>query len=57
MLLKKKGNDVFLFQDEEELEECCKNTTNALSDFQDFDVQRYDKRSKRFNKVKFSTIK
>ena len=57
MILKKKGNDVFLFQDEEEFEECCKNTANALPDFQDFDVQRYDKRSKRFNKVKFSTIK
>ena len=57
MLLRKKGNEIFLFENEEELKEFCSDSRFTQSMFQNFDVQKYDKKQKRFTRVKSSIIK
>ena len=57
MLLRKKGNEIFLFENEEELKEYCADSRFTLSMFQNFDLQKFDKRTKRFVRVKASTLK
>jgi len=57
MLLRKKGNEIFLFENEEELKEYCADSRFTLSMFQNFDIQKYDKKQKRFIRAKSSIIK
>lgn len=57
MLLRKKGNEIFLFENEDELKEACANSRFDKGMFKVFDVQRYDKKQNRFARVKSSIIK
>ncbi len=57
MLLRKKGNEIFLFEDEEELKEFCSDSRFTQNMFQSFDIQKYDKKQKRFVRAKSSIIK
>tara|TARA_X000000950_G_C13366880_1_gene438797 strand:- start:25 stop:198 length:174 start_codon:yes stop_codon:yes gene_type:complete len=57
MLLRKKGNEIFFFEDEEELKEYCSDSRFTQSMFQHFDIQKYDKKQKRFIRTKSSIIK
>ena len=57
MLLRKKGNEIFFFEDEEELKEYCSDSRFTQSMFQHFDIQKYDKKQKRFIRAKSSIIK
>ena len=57
MILRKKGNEIFFFEDEEELKEYCSDSRFTQSMFQHFDIQKYDKKQKRFIRTKSSIIK
>ena len=57
MLLRKKGSEIFLFENEEELKEYCSDSRFTQSMFQHFDIQKYDKKQKRFIRAKSSIIK
>ena len=57
MLLRKKGNEIFLFENEEELKEYCSDSRFTQSMFKVFDVQKYDNKTKKFIRAKSSIIK
>ncbi len=52
MILRKKGNDLFIFEDEQELKDFCSNNKQAsLGDFKSVTLQKYNKRTKRFDRM------
>lgn len=57
MILKKKGNEIFSFENEEELKNyCAENNSINLRMFQDFDISKFNKRTKRFDRIKSSKV-
>ena len=53
MILRKKGNDIFAFDTEEELKDfCSKNKQVSVSDFSVITIQKYNKKTGRFDRVK-----
>jgi len=53
MLFKRKGNEIYCFDNEDEIKNYCADTTNVNSKmFSDFDISKYNKRTKRFDKIK-----
>jgi len=53
MLFKRKGNEIYCFDNEDEFKNYCADTTNVNSKmFSDFDISKYNKRTKRFDKIK-----
>lgn len=57
MLLKKKGNEIFSFENEEELKNyCAESNAVNLRMFQDFDISKYNKRTKRFERIKSNKV-
>ena len=57
MIFKRKANQIFCFDSEEELKDCCAENNNInIKMYQDFDVSKYNKRNKRFDKIKSNKI-
>jgi hypothetical protein len=52
MIIRKKGNDLFVFEDEQELKDfCADNKTVSVSQYTKINVNRFNKRTKRFDKI------
>lgn len=52
MILKKKGPDVFMFESEEDFKNfCADNKALTTGMFKDFVIQKYNKRTKRIDKI------
>lgn len=57
MIFKRKGNEIYCFDNENDLKEYCSETANVnIKMFQDFDIQRFNKRTKRFDKLKSNKL-
>lgn len=57
MIFKRKANQIFCFNTEEELKDYCSENNNVnIKMFQDFDISKYNKRSKRFDKIKSNKL-
>ena len=57
MIFKRKGNLTYCFDNEEEFKNyCAENTTVNIKMFSDFEISKYNKRTRRFDKVKSSKL-
>ncbi len=57
MIFKKKSNEIFLFEDEQEFKDYCSNNKSAsTSMFSDFLVSKYNKKTNRFDKIKSNKL-
>jgi hypothetical protein len=58
MILKRKANNVYAFKDEEELKEfCADNKSESVSMYSDFQVQKYNKKANKFDRISSNKIK
>jgi hypothetical protein len=52
MILRKKGNDLFVFENEQELKDYCSNSKQvSLGEFKSVTLQKFNKRTNRFDRT------
>ena len=52
MILRKKGNDLFVFETEQELKDYCSNSKQvSLGEFKSVTLQKFNKRTNRFDRM------
>lgn len=52
MIFKKKANNIYAFKDEEELKAfCADNKSESMSMYSTFQVQKYNKRTNKFERI------
>jgi len=57
MLIKKKGSDLYIFENEQELKDFCSDNRNVeMRMFTDINIMRINKRTKRLERVNSSKL-
>jgi hypothetical protein len=57
MLIKKKGSDLYIFENEQELKDFCSDNRNVeMRMFSDINIMRINKRTKRLERVNSSKL-
>lgn len=57
MIIKKKGSDIYIFEDEQQLKDFCADNRNMeIRMFNDINIMRINKRTKRIERVNSSKL-
>ena len=57
MILKKKANNIYAFENEEELKDfCASNKSESSSMYSTFQIQKYNKRTNKFEKINSNKV-
>jgi len=57
MILKKKGNNIFAFETEEDLKEFCADSkSESISMYSNFQIQKHNKRTNKFDRISSNKV-
>ena len=57
MILKKKGNNIFAFEKEEDLKEfCADNKSESISMYSNFQIQKHNKKTNKFDRISSNKV-